>query len=45
MNEKGRNPAAPKFCDACFTGEYPTELTDFQERGDKPARASLLEIA
>lgn len=24
----GRNNAAPQFCDACFSGEYPTALTD-----------------
>jgi amidophosphoribosyltransferase len=28
VNEPGRNAACPQFCDACFTGEYPTELTD-----------------
>ncbi len=24
----GRNAANPQYCDACFTGEYPTSLTD-----------------
>jgi len=24
----GRNNAAPQYCDACFTGDYPTKLTD-----------------
>ena len=24
----GRDPAAPAFCDACFTGDYPIELDD-----------------
>ncbi len=24
-----RNNAAPQFCDACFTGEYPVELVDY----------------
>ena len=24
----GRNPAAPKFCDACFSGEYPITPSD-----------------
>ncbi|MCQ8781359.1 amidophosphoribosyltransferase [Mangrovibrevibacter kandeliae] len=28
VNEPGRNPVAPQFCDACFTGDYPTALTD-----------------
>ncbi|GGD85484.1 amidophosphoribosyltransferase [Aureimonas endophytica] len=26
--EPARNPHAPQFCDACFTGDYPTSLTD-----------------
>jgi amidophosphoribosyltransferase len=26
--EKGRNPAQPQFTDHCFTGDYPTPLTD-----------------
>ncbi|RDC60110.1 Amidophosphoribosyltransferase [Alteripontixanthobacter maritimus] len=25
-----RNDDAPQFCDACFTGDYPTRLTDLQ---------------
>jgi amidophosphoribosyltransferase len=28
-----RNAAAPQRCDACFTGEYPTTLTDMNEDG------------
>ena len=24
----GRDNACPQYCDACFTGEYPTPLTD-----------------
>ncbi|MBB3949459.1 amidophosphoribosyltransferase [Aureimonas jatrophae] len=27
--EPERNRQAPQFCDACFTGDYPTALTDF----------------
>ncbi len=45
MGEPGRDPKAPRFCDACFTGEYPTRLTDIEERGEHPVQASLLEIA
>jgi amidophosphoribosyltransferase len=26
-----RDPARPQRCDACFTGEYPTRLTDVEE--------------
>src|SRR5207244_3896243 len=28
MGEPGRDPANPKFSDHCFTGAYPTHLTD-----------------
>ena len=28
LGETGRDPAAPRFCDACFTGDYPIRLTD-----------------
>jgi amidophosphoribosyltransferase len=31
--EKKRNNAAPQYCDACFTGDYPIELSD-QNSGD-----------
>ena len=27
-----RNKACPQYCDACFTGDYPTRLTDLGER-------------
>ncbi|RMD64428.1 MAG: amidophosphoribosyltransferase [Alphaproteobacteria bacterium] len=41
MGEAGRNAEQPQFCDACFTGDYPTQLTD--ARGtDEPAQLSLL---
>ncbi|MEO1920626.1 MAG: amidophosphoribosyltransferase [Sphingomonadaceae bacterium] len=29
-----RNNGCPQFCDACFTGDYPTSLTDASERDD-----------
>lgn len=29
--EPGRNNAQPQFCDACFTGDYPTRLTDHEK--------------
>jgi amidophosphoribosyltransferase len=28
VGEKARNPQAPQFCDACFTGDYPLPLAD-----------------
>jgi amidophosphoribosyltransferase len=41
MGEAGRNPAQPKFADHCFTGDYPTALTDMSEIDD-PRQLSLL---
>ena len=32
VGETGRNNACPQHCDACFTGQYPTPLTDMAER-------------
>jgi len=34
VGEAGRNPAAPQYCDACFTGAYPTRLTDQEGKGE-----------
>jgi amidophosphoribosyltransferase len=28
VGKEKRDKACPQFCDACFTGEYPTALTD-----------------
>jgi amidophosphoribosyltransferase len=41
MGEKGRISDRPQYCDACFTGDYPTPLTD-QNDNDRPAQLSLL---
>jgi amidophosphoribosyltransferase len=30
VGEARRDNAAPQYCDACFTGEYPTSLTDHE---------------
>jgi amidophosphoribosyltransferase len=36
VGEKSRNAGCPQHCDACFSGDYPTRLTDLAEReGDK----------
>lgn len=35
VGEKPRVAACPQFCDACFTGDYPTPLTDLARRDDK----------
>jgi amidophosphoribosyltransferase len=34
VGEERRNPVAPQFCDACFTGAYPTRLTDQEDAGE-----------
>ena len=34
----GRNDACPQYCDACFTGDYPTSLTDLHERRRREAQ-------
>ncbi|OCC23134.1 amidophosphoribosyltransferase [Croceicoccus estronivorus] len=40
VGAEGRNADCPQYCDACFTGDYPTTLTDHSERDD-PAQLSL----
>jgi amidophosphoribosyltransferase len=37
-----RDNALPQFCDACFTGEYPTSLTDRDSRDNNVRQLSLL---
>lgn len=34
VREPGRNAECPQFCDACFTGDYPTTLTDQEDQGN-----------
>ena len=41
LGEANRRAEAPQFCDACFTGDYPTRLTD-QEDVEIPDQLSLL---
>ena len=41
MGEGGRSENAPQFCDACFSGDYPIELTDLSG-GRKDGQLSLL---
>jgi amidophosphoribosyltransferase len=42
LGEQGRDEAAPQHCDACFTGAYPTSLTD-QEDLERRNQLSLQE--
>ena len=37
VGETGRNNGCPQHCDACFTGEYPTSLTDLAGRLAQPS--------
>ncbi|HQV03624.1 MULTISPECIES: amidophosphoribosyltransferase [unclassified Novosphingobium] len=41
VGEPSRNAACPQHCDACFTGEYPTSLTDLAERETDTAQLPL----
>jgi amidophosphoribosyltransferase len=42
MGEKERDAARPQFTDHCFTGEYPTALTDRTAEDAPPHQLSLL---
>ena len=42
MGEQARDPARPQFTDHCFTGEYPTGLTDQSAHEASPRQLSLL---
>jgi amidophosphoribosyltransferase len=41
LGETARRPEAPRFCDACFTGDYPTSLTD-HDAATAPRQLGLL---
>jgi amidophosphoribosyltransferase len=41
LGESERLDNNPRYCDACFTGDYPTTLTDLAER-DQPNQLTLL---
>jgi len=42
LGEEGRAAARPSHCDACFTGDYPTSLTD-QDDAETVDQFALLE--
>ena len=42
LGEAHRADIHPKYCDACFTGEYPTTLTDQDENGPPADQFALL---
>ncbi len=41
VGEAKRNDDTPQFCDACFTGEYPTPLVDHEESEANEQQPSL----
>ncbi len=41
LGEAERESERPRYCDACFTGDYPTTLTDLSER-EQPNQLMLL---
>jgi len=41
VGEQGRNPLRPQYCDACFSGDYPTSLTDLATRAEREAQLSF----
>lgn len=43
LGREGRDPAAPAFCDACFTGDYAIPLTDQTDNAEQ--RGSLLKAS
>src|SRR6187431_422607 len=42
MGFEGRDPVRPQFTDHCFTGDYPTPLTDLAAQEASPRQLSLL---
>jgi amidophosphoribosyltransferase len=42
MGYEARDAARPQFTDHCFTGEYPTPLTDRTGQQSQPRQLSLL---
>ena len=45
VGEANRNAAAPQYCDACFTGDYPTRLADAEGQVTQDQLSFLLEDA
>lgn len=45
LGEAKRNEGAPQFCDACFSGNYPIALTDFETPAAKKRAVTALKEA
>ncbi|NBX67205.1 MAG: amidophosphoribosyltransferase [Proteobacteria bacterium] len=42
LGKAKRDGKVPQFCDACFSGEYPIRLADFEGREDRTRKVSAL---
>ena len=45
MGESGRDQTRPQYCDACFTGDYPTRLSDLAGPSTTRQLSLLAELA
>jgi amidophosphoribosyltransferase len=45
VGHEPRDAACPAFCDACFTGDYPTALTDLAQREHRDAQLPFDKVA
>jgi amidophosphoribosyltransferase len=45
MGLDGRNGEKPQYCDACFSGEYPIQLTDHSTDQPSPQLSFLTQLA
>ena len=45
LGEDFRDEQQPQHCDACFTGDYPTRLTDLTEKKAEESGLKLAAIA
>ena len=45
MGKPGRDPAQPAYCDACFSGDYPVRLTDFEASDGSGTPRSISRLA
>ncbi len=45
VGHEPRDAACPSFCDACFTGDYPTSLTDLAQREHRDAQLPFDKVA
>ncbi len=44
-HSEGRDPQSPKYTDHCFTGDYPTDLKDLNERKETQQLSLLSELS